>query len=899
MELFLEGFLNSEYMPHGYCYGWQPLILWMSVLSDLAIFGAYFSIPIALIFIVRKREDLRFKGIFVLFAMFILFCGITHLVSIYTIWHGTYGFHALTKFATAIVSVATSVVLFCNIDKALAIPSMRDHKRAIEEAAEERIKRTELEYEKRSEALFKFTTQMVPTGLLVIGEDQTIRLLNQAAEEMFGYDRDELIGHPLKTLLDEDLRSRHDILVQSFIDSPSKSHAMAAGRVVTGRRKDGSPVSVEIHIAINEFEGERFAFANITNISQLELERGELIESSYRVKRAIEATNDGIWEWNIQTGEVWYSPRLMTMIGQDSFAEPRYELWWEHIHPDDRERVQQSLDAHFDQRKRFDLAYRGKTSSGRYEWMHTRGDTLFDKEGKPKLMSGTLTNIHQLRTLQEELQEKTRFLDKVLERSLTGLYIFDLETLGNTYVNPEYTRITGYTLEDLSEIQEMTGLLPLFHPDDLPSIQRHFDEVVNQLDKDGVGIEYRFKHKQGHWIWCYSRDSVYSYREDGKAREMLGAFFDITDIKTRETEMRRLAVNFASTFEQAAVGMAFIDLDGRFMKVNTKLCQILGFDEQALIDLPLESIAVADKQESESDSPGLQLSSLLSGQTQQLEVEQRLLRQDGAEIWAHMTIALVVNNVGGKSHYISVIEDISERKRMELDLASSNASLERFAYSASHDLQEPLRKISSFAGLLEERLQDKLDDRDARFQLNRISDAAKRMGEMIQSLLELSRYSRTKFVKERLVLSAMVDQVKDDLSQKIHVSKASITLLNDGIVFAEANSFQQVLRNLILNSIQYTRPGEIPAISLDFSESEKHTIIRVMDEGRGFTHEQAEHLFEPFRRFVGREVAGAGMGLAICRQIVVSHGGRITAAPKDVGAIFSIELEKEDKASEH
>jgi two-component system, sensor histidine kinase and response regulator len=133
MEHLIQ-FFSNEYMPHGHCYLWLPSILWINVVSDLLIALAYFSIPVILLTLINKRKDVKFKGIFILFAAFILLCGITHLFSIYTIWHGTYGVHGLSKFITAIVSVATAVALVKSRKAILSIPSTYSLQLALQDA---------------------------------------------------------------------------------------------------------------------------------------------------------------------------------------------------------------------------------------------------------------------------------------------------------------------------------------------------------------------------------------------------------------------------------------------------------------------------------------------------------------------------------------------------------------------------------------------------------------------------------------------------------------------------------------------------------------------------------------------------------------------------------------------
>ena len=863
-------------MPHGYCYAWQPLILWLTISSDLTTAISYFSIPIALVIFVKQRHDLQFRGLALLFALFITLCGLTHLFAIYTIWHGAYGLHALIKAATAVVSTLTAIAVFRSINTALSIPSRAELAAAINDAAEERIKR-------EAETLFRFTTRMVPAGLLVIDNRQTIRVANMAAESMFGYGDGELADKPLSLLLASSTE-HHSALVKNFLHKTQFPQAMAAGRIVTGRRKDGSAIPLEITISVHDYEAQRYAFAHISDASQLAVERGALIEQSYRLKRAIDATNDGVWEWNLETDAVWYSPRLMEIIGEKD-GQPDIELWRDHIHPEDRGRVAAALNAHFQHKDKYDLIYRGKVASGAYEWMHTRGDTLFDRSGRPMLMSGTLTNVHEVRILREQLIEKSHFLDQVLKRSLAGLFILNLHTRAITFINPEYTNILGYEMADLNRLHEQGNYLALMHPEERFKLETHMLDLAECRETEGAGMEYRLRHKNGDWIWCFGRNSIYSYDNEGQAKEMLGAFFEITDLKKREAEVGQLALYFSSTFDQASVGMAQIGLDGTFLRTNAEFCRILGYSQQQLLGKHYREIGFVPEADHEGD-----MEALLSGTIDQFDAERCYTRQDGSLIWAHLTASMVCDETGGKSHLISVIKDINQRKQVELELAASNASLERFAYSASHDLQEPLRKISSFAGLLEDRLQGHLNDRDARFQLNRISDAAQRMGEMINSLLQLSRFSSRKVSKSEWVFSELLEQVRDDLSGRIYRSGAEILLESDALIAVEKNSFQQVIRNLLINSIQYAKPNASPRIVIRCYQLEDRIQIRLRDNGVGIPAEKTDEIFEPFYRLGSRDVTGTGMGLAICKQIMSSHNARIWSEPRDDGAVFIVDL---------
>lgn len=892
MLTYIERFFSDTFMPHGYCFQWRPDILWTNVVSDFLIAVAYFSIPVALVILVRKRQDMQFKGIFVLFAMFILLCGITHLMGIYTMWHASYGLHGLLKAMTAIVSMATAFVVFKNLNQALAIPSIDQLREAENESARQRLKSERLEIERKADAIFRFTTELIPTGLLVVDAEQHIVMANEALANIFGYDKHELEGRPLNQLL-ESRMTHHSSLVNKYLEKPEQFHSMAEGRVVRGRHKNGHSIDIQINLAVHEYKSEKHAFASVTDFGSFIFEQSQFNELSNRLQRAIDASNDGIWEWRVQTGEVWYSPQLMKLIGRDENEKPSFEIWRDHIHPKDWPNVEAAINKHFEDKGKYDISYRGRAENGQYEWFHTRGNTLFDEQGNAILMSGTLSNINATRELEDRLEEQTQFLEQVLDRSLTGMYLFDLEQQKNIYINPEYTHLTGYTMKELEQAQSEDTLLPLFHPEDQEAINQHFAEVLADKREQGVGIEYRFRHKDGSWRWFYSRDSVYSYHKDGKPQKMLGSFFDITELKNREQEIRRLARDYSTTFEQAGVGIAHVSMDGRFIKVNAKLKEMLEYDEDALQNMPFIEITHPEDRDRGQDA----LRQFRMGEISHYEAEKRYISRTGRAIWAHLTVSIVTGESTTTPYLICIIDDISSRKVMENKLSESNTALERFAYSASHDLQEPVRKISAFTGALERRLEGQIQDEETASLLGRITDAATRMGDMIDNLLQLSRATRAPLDYTSVYLSGLLAVAMDDLSSRLSQLDARIYLKQDLKLTLDPKAFNQVIRNLLSNSINYRKPDQPLNIEIMTYQKENICVVELSDNGIGIDTDKADKIFEPFKRLVGRDKPGTGMGLAICRQIVNAHGGRIYATGQpDQGLTVTIELPMNGKS---
>jgi PAS domain S-box-containing protein len=208
MNETLESLFNTGYMPHGHCYLWKPEILWLNVVSDSMIAFAYFSIPVILYYFVKKRPELEFKGIFILFSAFILLCGLTHVVSIFVIWQGAYGVHGMFKLATAIVSCITAYKLFSIIPDALKIPTPTAMKEALELAHREKLERLTLESKstvqeaiRESENTLRAIFNSLPIGLHVFdlkGNELLFTGFNKAAVRILGEAHTKHIGERIE-----------------------------------------------------------------------------------------------------------------------------------------------------------------------------------------------------------------------------------------------------------------------------------------------------------------------------------------------------------------------------------------------------------------------------------------------------------------------------------------------------------------------------------------------------------------------------------------------------------------------------------------------------------------------------------------------------------------------------
>lgn len=262
------------------------------------------------------------------------------------------------------------------------------------------------------------------------------------------------------------------------------------------------------------------------------------------------------------------------------------------------------------------------------------------------------------------------------------------------------------------------------------------------------------------------------------------------------------------------------------------------------------------------------------------ELEHRVRRVDGTVGWTFSRAIPIRNTDGDIMEWFGAASDITERKKNEEDLKKAmeqvtriNRELEQFAYVASHDLQEPLRMVSSYMQLLLKKYQGKLDEK-ADVYINYAVDGAKRMQNLIEALLKYSRLSLVEFgwVETAVVVADAVA----NLTATIQETGAEITSTELPIVWGDRTQLLQLFQNLLSNAIKYRKPGVPPRITVGAGQAELDWLFSVKDNGIGIEQQNFEQVFEIFRRLHTREeIPGTGIGLASCKKIVEQHHGRI------------------------
>lgn len=362
------------------------------------------------------------------------------------------------------------------------------------------------------------------------------------------------------------------------------------------------------------------------------------------------------------------------------------------------------------------------------------------------------------------------------------------------------------------------------------------------------------------------------------------------------TQLREAEEKYRSIFENAVEGI-FQSRNGRFMIVNPAMAHMLGYESPAELT---DSVADIGRQLFPCHEQFAEFRKLVEEQGGVSGFEFQAGCKDGSAVWVSMNARCVRDSSGAPLYYEGIVQNINERKRAEEALKSYSAKLEQsnrelqdFAFIASHDLQEPVRKIQTFADRLNARYHE-LPDEKGRDYLERIGRSARRMQDLILDLLKYSRVTSQSESFPSVDLRGSVEEAVSDLQVLRDEAQAQIEIGMLPTIEADPVQMRQLFQNLLSNSLKY-RGENRPDIRI-YSEPdpcEGFCEIRVQDNGIGFDECYLDSIFKPFQRLHGKSAPykGTGMGLAICRKIVERHGGSITARSKpEGGAVFMVRL---------
>jgi PAS domain S-box-containing protein len=507
---------------------------------------------------------------------------------------------------------------------------------------------------------------------------------------------------------------------------------------------------------------------------------------------------------------------------------------------------------------------------------------LRDSDRKPVRFIGTCIDVTALKRAEEALRERERQLDSLMGH-LPGLAYRALADDHWTalFASKGVEDLTGYAADEFTSRRLNYGDIMLL--EDRPTTRQAILTALRQ--RRMYEDEHRIRHKDGsiRWIWARGH-GVFS--SDGSLRFIEGLNLDMTRQKQAELALRESEERFRGTFENAAVGIAHLHPDGHILRVNETSCAIVGYSREELLGKSFLSLTHPEDLANTTEL----FMRLLRGDVPGYTMEKRYLRKDGSHVWAEVVVSLQRDAAGKPAYTIGVIQDISERKRLDAELRrakeaaeSANRAKDEFLANVSHEIRTPMNAI---LGMAELTLDTPLTD-EQRGNLNIVLASAEGLLGLINDLLDFSKIEagRLELEEADFSLRTVLNQTLRALALRAHKKGMELACqveqdVPDGLV-GDGNRLRQVLLNLIGNAIKFTDAGEV-IVRVRAPETDYQTVVidvEIADTGIGIAPEKQQTIFHAFKQAdssTTRRYGGTGLGLTISSRLVEMMGGKIT-----------------------
>jgi PAS domain S-box-containing protein len=621
---------------------------------------------------------------------------------------------------------------------------------------------------------------------------------------------------------------------------------------------------------------------------------------SERLRNVLQVAKAGAWYWELSDNQLDWTPEFEALFDYEpGSTQKTYDEWFVRVHPDDRQRVEaivkETAAGRLPQHR---CEYRVVYRDGSIHWMDGIGEIGTDEAGTVYL-SGLVYDITDRKRNEEALRRSEEFQQRILASNNDCIKVFDLE--GRLL----YMNHSGMMLLEI---------------DDFATIARQpwhtlwpGGETVNieaALAAARMGSVGRFEG------FCPTATGKSKWWEvvvnpildaNGQVEQILSVSRDITERYLATMALQASEELFRHTFEYSPVGFAHVTPHGRFLRVNLRFCEIVGYTNAELLTLTFHDVT----EPADLDEDLALVDRLLRGEIEEYTLEKRYIHKQGHHVWVSLTVSLVREISTGSQlatpkYFISAIQDITHRKQLELvnqhqttelqqlnsslllaqqQLKQRNDDLDNFVRIASHDLKAPLRSISNLAEWIEEDIVDRLTDAD-RQQFQLLRQRVHRMSALIDGLLRYSRLGRERLATETVNVAQLIAETIDSLAPpptfEIVISTPLPTISARRILLS------QVFANLLSNAIKHHQhtDGRIEIGTEDLGDCYQFSIA---DDGPGIPPGEArERIFEIFQTLKpSSSTENTGIGLALVKKIVEGEGGRIWLAPAgDVGACF-------------
>jgi PAS domain S-box-containing protein len=882
---------SADFMPHGYCYMWNPWIVWLHVISDGLITLSYYWIPLVLIYFIRKNRDIPFNRVFWMFGTFILACGTTHLMEIWNVWHGSYVLAGAVKAVTAAASLLTAAMLIPLVPKVISVPGrmyLQEENRKLEQEIVARNSGRKLAQAlAESEEQYRMLLDGIQDYAIFMMDPQGgIVSWNAGAERIKGYKADEIVGRNFSCFFPagEIERGRPEEILR--VTAASGRHEEQGVRV----RKDGSHFLASV-----TFTALRDPVGNLRGFSEISHDLSKRKDSEARYRGLLEAAPDAMVVVNV-AGEIV----LLNVQAEKQFGYSRDELVGQKVKNIIPEGFAERIIADGTRSAAEALAQQigtgiellGRRKDGSEFPIELMLSPLESAEGI--LVTAAIRDISVRKTAETHLAQMEGRYRGLLEAAPDAMVVVNVAgeiVLLNVRAEKEF----GYSRDELVG-QRVKNIIPEgFAERIIADGTRSAAEALAQ--QIGTGIELLGRRKDGSE---FPIELMLSPLESAEGILVTAAIRDISVRKTAETHLAQMEGRYRGLLEAAPDAMVVVNVAGKIVLLNVQAEKQFGYSRDELLGQKVKNIIpegfaeriIADGTRSAAEALAQQIGT---------GIELLGRRKDGSEFPIELMLSPLESADG--ILVTAAIRDISVRKKSDEhlvktvgELKRSNDELQQFAYVSSHDLQEPLRMVSSYTQLLAKRYKGRLDS-DADEFIGFAVDGCNRMQGLIQDLLAYSRAGANGKALREISGENALKVALTNLRTSVEQSGAVVTHDSLPAIRTDETLLTQVFQNLVGNAIKYRR-AESPQVHVSASKNGGNEwIFSVRDNGLGIDPQYFDRIFILFQRLHGRdEFEGTGIGLAICKKILERLGGRIwVESQPEKGSTFYFALPETER----
>ena len=754
--------------------------------------------------------------------------------------------------------------------------------------------------------MLRYFSSFTDNDLLKMGMDSNSLLLSMIGENKI----DEYVQQSSASFIENQLPilERDDILIDDitlvsfvrrkafrlFLDHYT-SDVEVFSRVMEDVDRFTTFSEASLFNAYNNIQQEKISRIN----QKLELRYNELLEAQHLAEM-------GSFFWDIKGGQSEFTPGTVSIF--DLEDKQSLETFFEHVHPGDKPRLKTAIDQSFTNSGLFDCEYTYR-KNGNEKRIWSRGYVSFE-DGTPVNMKGTVMDITKKHTLLARLQ-KSEELHKQAQ-ALTHIGNWSWNIADNKIVwSDEMYRIYG--LVPQSEQITFERFISLIHPDDREKRMQEIQQALETRKADDYIL--KIINPDGKIKILKGKGEVVT-DENNLPAGINGTCQDITKEYLLNKDLKEKKENLKQLINNAPDGVIVINAENIIRLWNPKAEEIFGWTADEVIGRSITETIKPEKHK-EAHESGMKRF-LQTGEEHVLNktLELEACNKNGHLFYISLTVSETTQD--SKKAFIAFIRDISQQKNTQLELQKKssmleyknveleriNQELESFNFAASHDLQEPLRKIHTYSNRITESYADEIPSNIAKH-FGKIISAASRMQKLIADLLSFSQNTLKSKEVQLVDLNALMEEVKASVIDNVEESNVQLNVDPLPDVKVVHFQFQQLFINLLSNAIKYKRSDVAPKIKIEsriISSSDidikgifpgKNFLkISVADNGIGFDTEYSEEIFNLFTRLHSKDkYSGTGIGLAICKKIVHNHDGLIKAESRPgEGSTFFIYL---------